>query len=375
MIEILRVLHVLAGMNRAGAETMLMNLHRRIDRNILQFDYAVCAEHKCDYDDEILSLGGRLIKYPRFQIKSCFNYINFWDKFFKAHDEYKIIHGHVGSTAPLYLAQAKKHGKFNIAHAHSISWDITLPGFAYKLYSHSIKKYADYFMGCSRQALEARYGVNIASDKLKSCVLNNAIDAEKYIFNQAVRAEVRQELNLSQDDFVIGTVGRLIQVKNPFKIIEILSELKARDIKFKFLWVGAGELRDEILKEIKARNLDENVKMLGVRDDVNRILQALDVFICPSVYEGLPIVAVEAQAAGLLTLCSDRCADEINITDLCKFLEIKDNKDNNVKWAEEIIKGRNIERRNTFNEIKQACFDVSATAEWLQDFYINKAKF
>ncbi len=354
---------------------MLMNLHRRIDRNILQFDYAVCAEHKCDYDDEILSLGGRLIKYPRFQIKSCFNYINFWDKFFKAHDEYKIIHGHVGSTAPLYLAQAKKHGKFNIAHAHNTRGRFYMPKFCYKIYAFKINRCADYFMGCSMQALEAIYGAKTAHDNSKSKVFNNAIEADKYIFNKAVRAEVRQELNLSQDDFVIGTVGRLSAQKNPFKIIEILCELKARDIKFKFLWVGAGELRDEILKEIKARNLDENVKMLGVRDDVNRILQALDVFICPSVYEGLPIVAVEAQAAGLLTLCSDRCADEINITDLCKFLEIKDNKDNNVKWAEEIIKGRNIERRNTFNEIKQACFDVSATAEWLQDFYINKAKF
>ena len=362
-------MHVLAAMNRAGAETMLMNLHRRIDRNILQFDYAVCAENKCDYDDEILELGGRLIKYPRYKIKNHFKYMKFWDKFFAQHDEYKIVHGHMGSTAPLYLAMAKKHGKFAIAHAHSTGWNISLPKFIYKLYSHSINKYADYFMGCSMQALEARYGAKIAGDKSRACVLNNAIDAEKYIFNKAIRDEVRHELNLNADDFVIGTVGRLIKVKNPFKIIEILRELKARDINFKFLWAGAGELKDEIEKLIYANNLSENIKMLGLRNDVNRILQAFDVFILPSLWEGLPVAAVEAQAAGLPTLCSDRFSTEAKITDLCKSLPLEENQ----KWIDAIIKCKDIARRNTFDEIKQAGFDISATAEWLQNFYINKA--
>ncbi|MBR1418239.1 MAG: glycosyltransferase [Synergistaceae bacterium] len=362
----------MAAMNRAGAETMLMNLHRRIDRNILQFDYAVCAENKCDYDDEILNLGGRLIKYPRYKIKNHFKYMKFWDKFFAQHDEYKIVHGHMGSTAPLYLAMAKKHGKFVVAHAHNTRGRFYMPEFMYKIYSHEIHKYADYFMGCSMQALEAIYGESTAHDNSKSSVFNNAIEAERYIFNKSVRDEVRHELNLSAADFVIGTVGRLSQQKNPGKIIEILLALKNRGINFKFLWAGAGELKDEIEKLIYANKLSENIKMLGLRNDVNRILQALDVFICPSLWEGLPIVAIEAQAAGLASLCSDRCAPEINITSLCKFLPI-DNELDNLKWIDAIIKCKDITRRNTFDEIKRAGFDISATAEWLQDFYINKA--
>lgn len=372
--EPVRILHVLIGMNRAGAETMLMNLHRRIDKNLIQFDFAVCAENKCDYDDEIVNLGGRIIHYPRYKIFNHFKYIKFWDNFFKTHDEYKIIHGHAGSTAPLYLAAAKHNKKFTIAHSHNSNWIMPVPKFMYDLYSKRMHAITNYFLGCSMLALEVRYGAKTAHDISKARVLNNAIDTKKYIFNKSVRTEARRELNLSDNDFVLGTVGRLTPQKNPHKIIEILETLKNQGISYKFLWVGTGEMKAEIEKIIIENNLNENIKMLGVRDDIPRILQAMDVFILPSLYEGLPVVAIEAQAAGLPVLCSDRFETEAKITDLCKFLPIN-NADDNQKWLDEIMNAKNIiaSRRDTSDEIKRAGFDINYTAEWLQSFYLNTA--
>lgn len=368
MPEPIRVLQVVARMNMAGTETMLMNFYRNIDREKVQFDFAVCTEEHCDYEDEILSMGGRIIRYPQYRGKNHFSYRKWWSEFFRNNREYKIVHGHIGSTAAIYLSIAKKHGCYTIAHSHGTLEPISLRSIVWRMYSYPTRYVADYFFGCSMAALETRYGARIAHNKEVSKVLNNAIDASKFVYDPSVREEVRRELSISPNEWLLGTVGRLSAPKNPKMTLSIIEELKNRGEVFRFLWVGEGELRSMIEEEISRRKLSDTVIMLGLRNDIPRILQAMDVFIFPSIWEGLGIVAVEAQAAGLLTLCSDQIPQEAKVTNMCRYVPVGDT----AQWVDAIVNSRGYERTNTLDSLVAGGYDIHAAADWLQSFYLNK---
>lgn len=368
--EPIRILHVLTAMNRAGAETMLMNLYRDFDRTKIQFDFAVTTTKHCDYDDEIESLGGHIIHYPLYTGKNHFAYKKWWREFFCNHPEYRIVHGHIGSTAAIYLKIAKKYGCFTIAHSHSTSGGFGLRKLLYKIYSFPTRYIADFCVGCSTEALVSRYGRKMA--KLdKSRILPNGVDVDKYRYDPIINAEVRKELGISEGQIVVGTVGRLYQPKNPYFIIDILIELKKYCRDYVFLWVGTGELKDEIFALIKDNNLQDNVLLLGVRSDVPRILQALNVFILPSIYEGLPVIGVEVQSAGIPMLCSDKVSPEVGLSKCCKFLPITSVK----PWVDGILKEQEFRRiLDASNDVINAGFDIHTTAEWLMDFYTKNWK-
>ena len=363
----IRVLHVLAAMNRAGTETLLMNYYRFIDKDKIQFDFAVSDQAVGDYDEEILNMGGKMFRYPAYTVYNHLEYKKWWNKFFIDHPEYKIVHGHIGSTAAIYLKIAKKHGCFAIAHSHSASDIISFTDLIYKIYAYPTRRIADYFFGCSKDALIDRYGKNIANDYNKAAILKNSIDAECFVYSESVRKEVRKELNIAIDDFIVGTVGRLNKAKNPLGIVEIIKRLRTRTEKFRFLWIGRGELENDIKRHLKEENLEECVLMIGVRSDVNRVMQAMDVFILPSLYEGLGNVLIEAQAAGLPSFCSDKVPTEAKITDLYKQIPLNDYD----SWIDAILNADIEHRRNTYSEIVAAHYDVKQNAAELQEFYIK----
>lgn len=364
----IRVLQVLSGMHRAGAETMLMNLYRATDHNKLQFDFAVTVTKRCDYDDEIESLGGKIIHYPRYTGKNHFAYKKWWKNFFRAHPEYKIVHGHIGSTAAIYLRIAKRYGCFTIAHSHNTSSGSGLKGILYKVYSFPTRFIADFFIGCSQAALVARYGKKIANNKEKSMLLNNGIDVSKYASSEEIRKEVCEELNLSKEELIIGTVGRMTPQKNPIFIINILDQLNKTNTKFKFLWAGTGEMKGEIEDLIEKKNLQSNVMLLGVRDDIPRILQALNVFILPSLYEGLPVIGIEVQAAGVPMLCSDKVSTEVNISKCCKFISI----DSVGPWVKAILNEKEYRRiESAPADVIRAGYDIHTTTKLLTSIYLK----
>lgn len=362
--EPMRILHVLTGMNRAGTETMLMNLYRKMNREKIQFDFAVTATQRCDYDDEIESMGGKIIRYPRYRVVNHFAYVRWWKDFFPRHPEYRIIHGHIGSTAAIYLAIAKRNGRFTIAHSHSTGMNVP-----YKLYSYPTRYVADYFMACTKDAMISRYGKKVAGNPAISSILYNGIDVLQYKYNEAVRRSVRTELGIRPETFVVGTVGRIIDEKNPFFIVDVLYELRQKEPDFRFLWAGTGELKEDVERDIEQKGLRDNVLLLGLRDDIPRVLQAMDAFIFPSKYEGLGVAAVEAQAAGLLTLLSDKIPEETKLTSECQFLPI----DSPKPWAESLLKKKSFRRiENAADDVIKAGYDVCNTASWLADFYQNK---
>lgn len=365
----IRILHVLTGMDLAGTETLLMNLYRKIDRTKVQFDFAVTASKECAYDQEILRLGGRIIHYPLYRGVNHFAYVKWWKEFFANHPEYHIVHGHIGSTAAIYLSIAKKYGCYTIAHSHSTYGPMSLHTLLYKVYSYPTRFIADYFMGCSKDALVDRYGKQILESKNRF-ILNNGIDAKKYVYSTEVRNAVRSELGIKNSTIVLGTVGRLTPQKNPQFTIKIIKEMEKKKIDWQFLWVGTGELEKEIKEQLRPELENRLVIMTGSRMDVNRILQAMDIFIFPSIYEGLGIAGIEAQAADLPTLCSEGLPRELKITERCTFLPINDLK----VWIEKIetiIRQNQYKNRiDRYEEIKSMNYDIDSMAHWLQNFYL-----
>ena len=370
-LTVIRVLHVMHAMDYAGTETLLMNLYRNIDRSKLQFDFAVCTESICDYNDEIEEMGGKIFYYPRYRGVNHIEYLKWWDEFFENDLDHSIVHGHIGSTASIYLTSAKKHGRYTIAHSHNTYMRrISIKDILYRTYSYSTRFVADYFMGCSYAALKDRFGSKVANDTTKSSVFYNAIDTSKFLFKNDTRKAVRNELGISDDIFVLGTVGRLTRQKNPFMTLEIIDKLNKKGVSFKFVWFGRGELEGAIKNRISELGLENTVIMCGVRSDINRMLQAMDAFVFPSLWEGLGISCVEAQAADLKCFCSEAIPSEARIIESFETLSIK-NADVWVARIADYIENNNHDRTIRDEEIKRAGYDVVRQAEWLTEFYLN----
>lgn len=371
MTEPIRVLQVFAQMNRGGAETMIMNLYRNIDRQKIQFDFIVHTNEKCAYDDEIKQLGGKIFRVPVYNGRNHFHYKKSWHTFFKEHKEYKIIHGHVRSTAAIYLKIAHKYNRITIAHSHSTSSGNGFSAIVKDILQYPIRNTTDYLFACSKTAGEWLYGKK-ACKKDNFYVLNNAIDAKKYRFNQDVRNKIRKEFQLD-GLFVVGHVGRFNTPKNHSYLIDIFKAVSEKNDNAVLMLIGDGNLRKSIEKKVIDLGLTSKVIFTGVRSDIPEILQAMDVFLFPSLYEGLPVTLIEAQAAGLHCIISDRITNEVVvITDLIKMLPL----DNNTNlWANIVNEYSGVyERKETFRAIEESGYDIKTVVKWYESFIRNNVK-
>lgn len=364
----IRVLHVLGGLNRGGAETMVMNLYRAIDRTRIQFDFIVHNEKKQAYTDEILSLGGKIFHFPAFNGLNYFKMKKLWKRFFKEHSDYKILHSHVRSYASLYLPIAKKAGLKTVIHSHSTSNGKGLDSVVKRIMQLPLRWQADYFFGCSKEAGAWLFGDNIVNSP-KYRILQNAIDTEEYCFNPEIRKEYRKKLGLGNKKTFIH-VGRFHPAKNHPFLLNVFAQIHKLDPNTILLIAGDGELRSEIEKQIASLNLQKDVVLLGSRSDVPNLLQSADVFVFPSIWEGLPVTVVEAQAAGLPCFVSANVTKEVNITELVKYLPI----DSGIDCWVNSINQISIEKKDVIDQIKNAGFDIRYTADELANFYQELAK-
>jgi glycosyltransferase involved in cell wall biosynthesis len=351
-------------MNRGGAETMIMNIYRKIDRSKVQFDFVVHTEEKCDFNDEIILLGGLIYHIPRYNGKNHFHYKKSWNEFFKKHNQYKVIHGHVRSTASIYLKIAKKHGLTTIAHSHSTSSGDGLSALVKNLLQYPIRNIADYLFACSRSAGEWLFGKE-ACKKDNFFVVKNAIDAKKFAFNQATREKIRGELQVS-NKFVVGHVGRFNSSKNHEFLVDIFESICSVNKNAILMLIGSGEMRISVEKKVSQLGLINKVIFTGTRTDIPDLLQAMDVFVFPSLYEGLGIAVVEAQASGLPCVISDKIPQEAFITSLINVMSLNVS---SKEWAREILNYSTNKRKNTYNQIASGGYDIPETATFLCDFY------
>ncbi|MCD7809855.1 MAG: glycosyltransferase family 1 protein [Erysipelotrichaceae bacterium] len=362
MIEPIRVLHVVTYMGRGGLETMLMNYYRHIDRDKIQFDFLVHRDFEADYDSEILSLGGKIYHLPKLNPLSL-NYRKQLDSFFKQHKEYKIVHVHQDCLSAIVLKVAKKAEiSVRIAHSHSSSQDKNVKYLIKLFYRQFIPKYATDLFACGREAGDWMF-------KEKNYhVVRNAISSKDYIYKSNIRMKIREDLNL-KNDFTIGLVGRFSYPKNHDFLLDIFNELVNINPNSKLLLVGDGDLRLQIEEKINKLTLKDKVILTGVRTDISDLLQAMDVFVMPSLYEGLPLSIIEAQASGLPCFISDKVPIECKKTDLVTQISLSESPE---YWAKQILHTKDIERRNTYEEIVESGFDIEENAKLLQEFYIRK---
>lgn len=352
-------------MGRGGLETMLMNYYRNIDRSKVQFDFLVHRDFEADYDKEILSLGGKIYHISRL-IPWSKSYKKELCRFFTEHPEYKIVHVHQDCLSSVALQCAEKCGvPVRIAHSHNSNQDKNLKYPIKKYYMKKIPDYATDLFACGKEAGKWMFGNH------EFRVLPNAIDTSRYIFTESIRNEVRKELSIA-DEFVIGHIGRFNPQKNHDFLIDIFSQIKKQKSNAKLLLVGDGDEISNIKNKVQKLQLNNSVIFTGVRTDVNRLLQAMDVFVFPSLYEGFPVTMVEAQASGIPCIISDKVPDECIITE--GLVDVKSLSDSSEKWAECILSKKEVKRRNVSDDIIKSGFDIKSAAKWLEEFYIGKAK-
>jgi len=362
----IRILQYVGSLNIGGSQTMIMELYRNIDKKKIQFDFIIDKDENY-FQKEIESLGGRVYVLPSYTGINHFLYKKAWNEFFKNHTEYKIIHSHVRSTASIVLKIAKKNGLVTISHSHSTSNGKGISSFVKKIYQYKIRYIADYFIGCSKDSCIWLFGKKVTKSN-KCFVLNNSIYTDKFLYNSVVREKVRKEFNL-ENKFIIGTVGRFVASKNHIFLLNVFDELQKKQENAFLLLIGdESELKNELIENVKKLKLNDKVLFLSNRSDVYELLQAMDVFLMPSLYEGLPVTLIEAQASGLPIIMSDTITDEAIITNLVTKLSLQENIQ---VWISKIKEFESFKRYNTKKEIQKSGYDISKNVNWLTEFYLK----
>ena len=373
MSEPIRILHVLGGVGLGGAESRIMDIYRHIDKDKVQFDFLVHQTKKGYYEEEIESLGGRIYRVPRFKLYNILTYRKALREFFSANRRFassnlrfELVHGHMTSTASIYLPIAKKCGiPVTVAHARSAGVDKGVKGIITRLLRRPLRKKCDYMFACSMLAAEAVFGKNNAKNG-RVTIVPNAIDAKLFIYNEEVRNRIRQKLSL-EDKFVIGHVGRFHYAKNHEYLLAVFGEIAKQREDARLLLLGEGERMEEMKEKAAALGIADKVLFAGNQKEVWEYYQAMDFFMFPSRFEGLPGTVVEAQSAGLRCLISDTIAEEVKITELVMVHSIEEEPE---KWAEYVLSHDKYERKNRYEQIVAAGFDVKAQAKWYEQFYL-----
>ncbi len=373
MSEPIRILNLFTIMNRGGAETLVMNYYRNIDRTKVQFDFLVHREERGAYEDEIEALGGRIYRVPPAHPGQFGKHKKAVAEFLAAHPEYSIIHSHMSELGYFIFKEAKARGvKCTICHAHNAPHfnSETLPekikDFARSFFKHGIRKYTDHKFICGLEAGRWLFGADSEKDFI---MMNNAVDARKFAWNEAKAEKFREQTDL-QGKFVVCHIGRFNAQKNHTFLIDIFATLQKANPNAVLLLVGAGELEEKIRLKVKKLGLSESVRFMGLRDDVNDILLASDVFLFPSLYEGLPVTLVEAQSSGIKCIISDTIPEDCLLTENIEVISLDKSAG---EWAQEVLKyADGYERRDTFADIAAAGFDIKENAKWLEEFYINE---
>ena len=365
-------------MNRGGAESMIMNYYRNIDKQKIQFDFLVHRHEEGAFDKEILDLGGKIYRLKPINPFTPSKYYTELRSFFNKHTEYTIVHSHLNtfSCFPLKIAREYKI-PFRIAHAH-----IAIDDFKFKyLWSGKeslketfkkiikfqlkkrIHKYSSHNFSCGKKAGKWLFGKDS-----QFTVMNNAIDANQFTYNDLVSKQYKRKYGL-ENKLVVGHIGRFTSQKNHSFLLKIFQNLLQKKQDCQLVLIGDGPLRETIIEEAKNLSVYDNTCFLGVQSDVPNLYQMFDVFVFPSFYEGLPVTLIEAQSAGIKVLASDTITDEVNLTNEIQFVSIKKSA---AYWADKILEMYPYKKNNNYIMIKNGGYDIEANTKKYQDFCLSK---
>jgi glycosyltransferase involved in cell wall biosynthesis len=346
---------------------MLMNYYRKLDRSKIQFDFIVHRQEEGHYDQEIKSLGGIIYRMPHIRPGSYLKYFKSLDNFFVNHSYYQVVHAHINENSSFVLRAAKKAGvSCRITHSHlsDLGFDIKFP---FRLYARlTMKDNPSSYFACSKKAGAWLYGKKL-SESGNVIVLNNAVDVSQFTFNSVVRKQIRTELS-ADGKLIIGHIGRFNEQKNHDFLLDIFKAIHDKNPNAMLVLAGEGHLKCKVEKKIERLGLTDHVKLLGVRKDVSNLLQGMDIFLFPSLFEGLPVVLVEAQAAGLRCVVSNAITTESDVTGRLQFISLRQSAD---YWANSIL-NTSYEHTDTSEALRRKGYDSSTMAKWLSNYYMDK---
>ena len=359
-IKIAQVIGIAAN---GGIESLWLNYFRYIDKTKFEFDFLVENESKLINREQIEAMGGRVVIIPSY--KKPIKYIKELTKIFK-NNKYDIVHSNMNTLSVFTLKAAKKAGvAIRIAHSHSTSnrreWKKNILKNILRPLS---KKYSTHYFTCSELAGRYLFG-HKTYERGKVVIINNAIELDKFKMNNEYRVDIRNMYNISESTIVLGNVGRIGSQKNQGFLIDVFNQYKKINNNSKLLILGDGPLLNDLKEKVKNINIEKDVIFAGVHSDVFKFYSAMDVFCMPSLYEGLPVVGIEAQANGLPVIFSDTITNEVCVNENCKFLSLKNEPH---KWSlcvnELIQMGRN-------NKFQSEIYDIVFQTKRLEEIYIK----
>jgi len=363
----MKILYVLSCITKnGGVQSIVYNYFNHLDKKDMQIDFLALLPGDEEIEQDLIKQGCNVYHLKGSEEKDLFLFMKEIKKFFKEHHDYDILHNHQTNLDFFYLRESKKWKiPVRIMHAHNTNCDINwLRMTVLRLMS---KVYANYYFACSEQAGKWMYGKNITKNK-NFYVINNAIDVDKNIYNEEIRNKIRQENGIT-NNFVIGNVSRMTEVKNHKFLIDVFNEILKLDITSKLLLVGDGPLQEELKEKVKNLNIEENVIFYGTTNKVNEMLQAMDVFVLPSLFEGVPVSIIEAAASGVKYVITDNIDSHLNKSDLELKLSLNLTAQ---QWAKEIFEfSKSYKRMNQKKLLRESGFDIEEQSKKLEEIYIN----
>lgn len=355
-----RLLCILSNMNAGGAETFLMKLYRAVDRDKYQFDFCICVKEKCFYEDEILSLGGRIYRIPA-KSESLKEFKKNLSDVIKKNGYKYVLRITANAAGLLDLKIAKQSGaEVCVARSSNSNAEGGLKTIAlHQIGKMLYLKYVDKKIAPSDLAAIYTFGKQ-AFRKGEVKIIRNAIDYDLYAFNNDCREEVRKELNIDPNGIVIGHIGRFMQQKNHEKLIAVFEEVNRKNRNTVLLLIGNGELENHVKRLVSDKGLSDKVIFAGIRSDIPRVLSCMDVYLMPSLYEGMPNTVIEAQANGLHCVISQTITQEADITGLVKYVSLDAS---NEEWASTTLALAKESRVDTRIRFKENGYDINSTAK------------
>ena len=365
-MKIIRVLMVLASTNVGGAEMFVLNLLRNMDLKRFQVDIVVSLKEKNNgIGNELKRLGCRIYSLPFYKGYNYLQYRKAWKEFF-INNHYDIVHGHVTNSAGIYLHIAKSMGCATIAHCHSAGYRGNWFERIVKYYlSRKARNVADYWFACSEKAAEHLFGKTFYTYG-NYYTIPNAINTDKYLYNENCAMKVRKEYGVAKDTLLCGHVGSFTAPKNHLFLIDIFYKILQRNPNSKLLCCGEGDLMSRFKEKAEQLGIADKLILPGIVKNVNECLMSMDVFIFPSLFEGFPLSVVEAEATGLPVVMSDTITKEIDLLDSVERCSIKDDP---AIWAERVCKLRRNERQACNQMISNSKYNMSVAAKMVMSLY------
>ena len=361
--EPIRIAQIVGKMAAGGVESVVYNYYRAIDHTQVQFDFIVDEDSTTSFPQDLLEMGAHVYIVPAYE--AIFSYLKKLYALFRE-NHYTIVHAHINTLCVFPLFAAWRAGiPVRICHNHSTAhWGEGKKTLLKYLLRPFAKVFATDYFACGEKAGRWMYG-NRCFERGHVHVMPNAIDTKKFAYDEEVKRCLRAELGIPQDAFVLGHVGRFTYAKNHGFLLKVMECLKTQGQDVWLLLVGKGELEQTVKQQANACGLAGRIIFSGARTDVNKLYSAMDVFCLPSFYEGLPVVALEAQANGLPCLFSDRMTKEVVLTPGARQLSIE----NPEPWVKAV---QEAQRQNTC-ALPQT-YDISSAGKWLQNYYFTRGK-